>query len=512
MKDTVNSLFQSIDVGAVFTPVEWAKWLLTASSITEQWMAGKTVADPTGGEGVFLIALCEQASERGAAIDECMLRRLFIIDRNKLFLENFSRKFAEKFSIVFPLENIICTDLVLNPPDLQVDVLVGNPPWVNFNDLCAEYKELLKPHFINWGLVGDAKKVLLGGSRVDLSALILQVSIGALLKKDGIAAFFLPLSLFFGDDAHKGFRRYRTKGNDFAFVQIWELSSEIVFDGVATAYGAAVIRRNVKQEFPVPYFRGKRDSWDKLFARNIREATDPLFVTNCAIEERGSKFSFSLVLNDNQNPRQGVNTCGANDVFIFDSEPPFIPKKYLFPLVTKEVFREVQLIPKRWIFIPYSSNTGRIVDRHELERNDDLWAYLSLHRERLENRKGTMLAATIKRGYWWTLLGVGPYCFAPFKVIWEAFGSRDFRPAILGSVEGQIWQGNQAMHAFIPCWTADDANRIRKELMKPEFQIMLTRMNGGGKCNWAQPGKIKKLLSFARSTEFTFEDSILELG
>ena len=102
----------------------------------------------------------------------------------------------------------------------------------------------------------------------------------------------------------------------------------------------------------------------------------------------------------------------------------------------------------------------------------------------------------MNRGHWWTLLGVGPYAFAPFKVIWQAYGKSDFTPVVLSSVEGQMWQGNQAMHAFIPCWTAHDAQRIKTALENPEIPTLLRQLNGAGKCNWAQPGKIKKILAF----------------
>ena len=67
---------------------------------------------------------------------------------------------------------------------------------------------------------------------------------------------------------------------------------------------------------------------------------------------------------------------------------------------------------------------------------------------------------------------------------------------MLSSVDGQMWQGNQAMHAFIPCWSKEDADRIKNDLENPKILKLLQQLNGAGKCNWAQPGKIKKILSF----------------
>ena len=501
MKDLLISPSRSISVGKIFTPHEWAKWLLEEFSVVDQWIEGKTVADPTGGEGAFLIAIYQLAIDRGICVTESDLQRLFIIEKDTDSLETFGALFRSKFDRDFPSSNVICTDLILAPPKLKVDILVGNPPWANFGELQREYKELLKPHFIKWGLVPDLQKTLLGGSRVDLAALILQVSLGLLLKKSGRAFFYLPMSLFFGDDAHKGFRRYSSAGRNFAFQTIWELSTEKAFAEVTTSYGFAAILADSEQQFPIRYFRGKRNAWERLSASYLRETTDPLRVSSVADGDQHRPFDISLVLQENQQPRQGINTCGANEVFLFDDRPEFVPKEYLFPLLSKELFRGRKLEPSRWIFLPYNSSTGRPAEQYELEKHHILWQYLLKHKTRLLSRKGTMLSATLTRGYWWALLGVGPYCFAPYKVAWEAYGSRDFRPLIFSNAEGQSWQANQAMHALIPCWTESDAKRICDALGRPEFQTILTEMNGGGKCNWAQPGKIKKLVSFEKLLE-----------
>ena len=58
--------------------------------------------------------------------------------------------------------------------------------------------------------------------------------------------------------------------------------------------------------------------------------------------------------------------------------------------------------------------------------------YFSTRKGQLLARKGTMLNAWMKRGIWWACLGVGEYNFAPFKVVWEAYGKANFRPRIFG--------------------------------------------------------------------------------
>ena len=56
------------------------------------------------------------------------------------------------------------------------------------------------------------------------------------------------------------------------------------------------------------------------------------------------------------------------------------------------------------------------------------------------------------------------------------------------------------MHAFVPCWSECEAQRIKTALENPEIPILLRQLNGAGKCNWAQPGKIKKILAFDKET------------
>jgi hypothetical protein len=102
-------------------------------------------------------------------------------------------------------------------------------------------------------------------------------------------------------------------------------------------------------------------------------------------------------------------------------------------------------------------------------------------------RKGTMLKAYISRGQWWALLGVGPYSFSPWKVAWEALGKSAFKPVV---VSGE-WQGNQALHAYCPCETQNDALRLAEALREPLVEKYLLASAMGGTMNWAQPGDRK---------------------
>lgn len=491
--DEQTSALEEARIGEIFTPLEWSKWLIKKWNIFDRWIDGETVCDPTAGQGVFIISLFTEAKERGISITSELLARLCLIEIRQENLDRFRMTVEKNFGFSPPSSMTLCLDVITETPQKTFDILVGNPPWANFTNLSSHYKELLKPYFVGAGLVPDRKAVLLGSSRTDIAALVLKVSIGQLLAENGSAHFFVPLSLFTGDDAHIGFRDYKAYGADFCVEEVYEFNKTKVFDGIGTSYCCITIRKGKKQVFPAPYFRESLSGWLENHALPLSKSSDQWRVI-----AKGEKTTVAIKihLTSEQKPRQGVNTCGANDIFIFDHFPVFLPPEFIYPLATKEVWKNRSLQPSKWIFLPYDTVTARPLTEQELRSISDIKKYLEKYQERLKNRKGTLIQNSINKGLWWSLLGVGSYSFAPYKVIWEAYGRNNFDPIILEDVERKQWQGNQAMQAFIPCWNSLEAERIAHDLRNPNILLLLKQMNGEGKCNWAQPGKIKKILSF----------------
>lgn len=496
--DINTSVLGEAKIGEVFTPLSWAKWLVLNNGVFDKWLDGAHVCDPTAGRGVFALALFDIARERGNPVTAEMLLRLSLIELRQRNLDAFLQTAKSHYDIKFPLGSLYCADLITQTPSLRCDLLVGNPPWSNFTDLPVQYKDHLKPFFIKAGLVPDRKAVLLGSSRTDIAALILKAALGSLLNDGGEGHFFVPLSLFTGDDAHVGFRDYRCFSSTFAVSSVFEFNESVVFEGVGTSYCCASFCRGQQQTFPIPYFREDNKQWVEHKAIPLKASSDPWRVIANGAEHVHYE-AIDVKLRAEQKPRQGVNTCGANDVFIFEERPNCIDERYLFPLATKEVWKNSTPTPHKWIFLPYNIETGRVLNATEIQEIKG-YDFLLSHLPRLSQRKGTLISNAIQKGFWWSLLGVGPYSFAPYKVIWQAFGKRDFCPIVLSDLSGQPWQANQAMQAFIPCWTKADAERVRNALQNPHIEMLLSEMNGEGKCNWAQPGKMKKVLSYDLET------------
>ncbi|HEX3989162.1 MAG TPA: SAM-dependent DNA methyltransferase, partial [Verrucomicrobiae bacterium] len=371
---------------------------------------------------------------------------------------------------------------------------------MNFSDLPDEYKKTAKPYFVEYGLVPDMQAVLLGSSRVDIAALVIAMVLHENLREKGEAAFFLPLSLFFSDGAHSGFRKYRLKDCEFCVQQVWDFGNQRIFPDIATRIGASWFLRGKKTKFPIPYRTFEAEAWIEHYAAPMGETTSPLSISKSHADFDDINAATLITVRADQKPRQGVNTCGANSVFIFDQYPGHLPKQFIFPLLTKECFRNQDSKPQKFILLPYDAETGNPLTEADLDRHQSLFIYLHQHKTLLESRKGSLLGAWIKRGVWWAFLGVGKYSFALHKVVWEAYGKHTFAPKVFSSFGQALWQPNQAMHSFIPCATLQEAQCLCEQLQTSKIERYLKSLNIGGTCNWAQPGRVKRFLKFTDKT------------
>ena len=170
----------------------------------------------------------DEAAGMGIAVSDQMLARLFLIERERRFIQEFQSAFRLKYDRDFHEGNTICTDIVLHNPRQRFDILLGNPPWANFNDLPGAYKTVLKSFFIQNGLVADTQAMLLGSSRVDFSALVVTITLNLNLRQKGEAFYFLPMSLFLNDGAHSGFRRNVIDGSTFGLLELLDFR-ELMF-------------------------------------------------------------------------------------------------------------------------------------------------------------------------------------------------------------------------------------------------------------------------------------------
>lgn len=498
--------------GAVFTPLKWATELVEKHCFKE-WLDGATVLDPTAGEGVFLKAFLNIAKKQGIELSDDRVARLYGIELNQEFVNRFYKSIAADFAIEFPQTNFVQGDIFFQEKEIRADLIIGNPPWVNFSDLEETYKEKTKHLYIYFGLVQNQRDLLLGNARTDIATLVLAKTLHSNLNENGKAIFFLPLSIFHNDGANQEFRNYNIRGIDFAVEEIMDFNGEKIFEDILGRYGVARFQRDKKQQFPIEYRILKNNKWEPHKAKPLFNLTDPLTVfDNPEAEARLDNFQ-KISLPKYCQPRQGINTCGANSVFFFNTyemldddnvllktklrDEIVISKKYVFPLTSSSTLTSPNPKPEKVCLVPHLEN-GKPISIETLEKDDALFSYLSKYRPILQNRKGVLINTWISRGFWWALMGVGEYSFAPYKIMWKAFGDSMFSPKIL-SPDSDLgpWQGNQSLNAYIGLSTLEEAKQVCNKLTNPLIQEYLSSLRMQGTCNWAQPGRLKKFMEFA---------------
>jgi len=138
----------------------------------------------------------------------------------------------------------------------EFDFVVGNPPWVNWESLSAEYREATKRLWVDYGLFslkGHAAR--LGGGKKDLAMLFAFASIDHYLKKGGKLGFVITQTVFKTKGAGDGFRRFRLgeKGEHLRVLHVDDLSRLQPFEGATNRTSVVVCQRGQETRYPVPY-------------------------------------------------------------------------------------------------------------------------------------------------------------------------------------------------------------------------------------------------------------------
>ncbi|HEM5075425.1 TPA: hypothetical protein U1239_001920 [Streptococcus suis] len=106
----------------------------------------------------------------------------------------------------------------------KFDMLVGNPPWVDWKSLPSVHREKIKEACISKNLFsGDGRT---GGINLNICALLITISIENWLHSDGVATVLMPQNLLF-QQSYEGFRNLKISDNRTLYVQEivdWEKS------------------------------------------------------------------------------------------------------------------------------------------------------------------------------------------------------------------------------------------------------------------------------------------------
>jgi type II restriction/modification system DNA methylase subunit YeeA len=119
----------------------------------------------------------------------------------------------------------------------KFDYVVGNPPWVGWENLPEQYREVSKDLWIKYGL---ARTISTGGFKRDLSMLFLIRSFDRYLKEGGKLGFLITFTVF-KTQAGAGFRNFLAKNAKIHVIH--DMVTLMPFEGATNRTGAIVVEK-----------------------------------------------------------------------------------------------------------------------------------------------------------------------------------------------------------------------------------------------------------------------------
>jgi len=119
----------------------------------------------------------------------------------------------------------------------RFDYVVGNPPWVNWENLPDVYREASRPL---WNLYGMSKVISTGGFKKDLAMLFLARCFDLYLKEGGKLGFLMPFTVF-KTQAGAGFRGFLARKTRVHVVH--DMVTLRPFEGAVNRTSAIVIEK-----------------------------------------------------------------------------------------------------------------------------------------------------------------------------------------------------------------------------------------------------------------------------
>ena len=143
-----------------------------------------------------------------------------------------------------------------------------------------------------------------------------------------------------------------------------------------------------------------------------------------------------------------------------------LESRFLFPMLkSSEVAKGAVAEPTRWMLVTQST-IGDDTNRIESEA-PRTWRYLCAHADRLDRRGSTIYRNRAR----FSVFGVGPYTFAPWRVAISGFYKKlEFRT--VGSYEGKPIVLDDTCY-FVPCGSKAEADCVRDLLRSEPAQELL---------------------------------------
>jgi hypothetical protein len=137
------------------------------------------------------------------------------------------------------------------------DYVVGNPPWIAWDNLPEDDRQATKPLWQRYGLFTlSGNEARHGGGKKDLSMLMLYAAADRYLKPGGRLGMVITQTLFQTKGAGDGFRRFRL-GRDGPPLKVLRVDDMVALRpfGAVNWTSTIVLEKGAATKYPVPYIK-----------------------------------------------------------------------------------------------------------------------------------------------------------------------------------------------------------------------------------------------------------------
>ena len=555
--DLLRPLYQDLfprrmrhELGEYYTPDWLAREVLDRIGCSGD--PAVRLLDPSCGSGVFLVTAIRRilAGRHGEAPSPDQKRELCRkilagvvgFDVNPLAVMTARANYLIAIAELLPYaKNVVIPiyrrDTILDQPggEEQFDGVVGNPPWIAWDNLPDDYRAATKALWERYGLFSlSGSKARHGGGKKDLAMLLLYVAADRYLKSGGRLAMVVTQTLFQTKGAGDGFRRFRLgHGGDWLRVlRVDDMTALRPFEDAANWTSTILLQKGEPTQYPVPYVKWSPGD-DGAFDRTTytAEPIDP--------DRPGSPWflrppGWRTPLNrltgaSDYTARLGANSGGANGVYwveVLDRcndgvlvrniagksrrkiEPVrcVIEPELLYPLVRWADVALYRADASSHIILAQDVVTRTGVDiaimRREYPRT---YAYLEQFEPLLASR------AAYKRyqgkGPFYSMYNVGTYTVAPIKVVWRRMDRR-IRAAVLPLADDPVLGRRpvvpQETCVLIPCDSMQEAHYVCAVLNSAVVGFLVASHSVSGGKGFGTPS----MLDYIRLRRFNPSDSL----
>jgi SAM-dependent methyltransferase len=414
----------------------------------------------------------------------------------------------------------------------KFDYVVGNPPWINWENLPEDYRNATISLWDRYGLKAraTAEQFELGKMRRDISMLFVYVCADRYLENNGLLGFLITQMVFKTKGAEV-FRRFNRPDGSMPLkvLKVHDMVTLKPFEGAANMTSMIILQKGKHNKYPIPYV-----VWEK------KEACD---ATSFTLEEAFrlcSRKEFIAIPIDDQDRTSpwltatpsvidlfdkvkgkspykaalGVNSGGANGVYwvqVLKKDPSgMVIIENLYDCGKKTLLKEIATIEpallyglirsgdlskwktqsKYYIILPHTEKTDwQAIPESEMKiKYPKTYNYLAKFKNVLLQRSAYTL---LRKGHpFYIMVDIHKDSFAPFKVAWKRMGS-EIEAAVLSPKDdkniGKKPLIPQETISFIPLENENEAHYLCAILNSTEVNALVKSFSQLGGKSFATP-------------------------